>query len=399
MKETATDSVLNILGVIIGVMIFFLPIIVGFLFRFKSVFLTYLTGQLVLWAAFQWVAVAAVLLRMSFSALFWIYTPLAAVLAGLGIRSYIRNGNRLSRESMEGGRYWKKRLNHLSPYLVIALLIIGYQCFVYIFGMHLDKDDARWIAEANDALVKNKMLLHNPATGEYIGRYVGEMVKDVFSPWSMYIAWLSRCTMIKAAVIAHTILPPILLCLSYSAYYEIGRQLFEGKHERGIFLLMVSVINLFMAGNQYTQSVFTLTRIWQGKAVVAAVMIPTILALILRIQASGAPKGRSLPRKKDKRRLVAGPDIVKIDAHRRKKYDRIDRSDWMLLAITGTACCLFSGIGILIGLIMISVYGAFVVVKGLIVNPKTGWKQVPMWILSMTPCILFGLGSFWVNHF
>jgi preprotein translocase subunit SecY len=47
---------------------------------------------------------------------------------------------------------------------------------------------------------------------------------------------------------------------------------------------MVSVINLFLAGNVYTQSVFTLTRIWQGKAVVAAVMIPAILAIILRVQ-------------------------------------------------------------------------------------------------------------------
>ena len=65
------------------------------------------------------------------------------------------------------------------------LLVIAGQMCVYIFGMHLDEDDARWIAEANDALVKNKMLLHNPATGEYIGRFVGEMIKDVFSPWSI----------------------------------------------------------------------------------------------------------------------------------------------------------------------------------------------------------------------
>lgn len=265
-------------------------------------------------------------------------------------------------------------LRDISPFLIIAFLIIGYQMSIYVFKMHLDEDDARWIAEANDALVKNRMLLHNPATGEYIGRFVGEMVKDVFSPWPMYLAWLSRMTTIRAVVIAHTVYPPILLGLSYAAYYEIGSQLFKGKHERGIFLLMVAVINLFMAGNVYTQSVFTLTRIWQGKAVVAAVMIPSIMMAVLRIQDEDS-------KKRDESGIPNRSSQIRV-------------ADWLLLFTTGAACCLFSGMGIAIGLIMIAVYGAYVVVKGLIANPRIGWKQIPLWIASMGPSIVFGLGYF-----
>ena len=242
---------------------------------------------------------------------------------------------------------------------------------VYIFGMHLDEDDARWIAEANDALIKNRMLLHNPATGEYIGRFVGEMIKDVFSPWSIYLAWLSRATGIKAVVIAHTIYPPLLLGLSYSAYYEIGTQLFEGekkRHERGIFLLMVSVINLFMAGNVYTQSVFTLTRIWQGKAVVAAVMIPAILAIILRVQQT-TPQAEGSIR------------------------------DWILLIVVGVSCCLFSGMGIAIGLLLLAIYGLYVVACMIVRTARHKeykWKscaiRVGLWLASLAPSIENGLG-------
>ena len=302
------------------------------------------------------VAVPCINFRTTFNTLFWIYTAVVVVLIGCGMWA-LQSGAGIRKHRTGSWRRW------FSPFLIIALLVIAGQMCVYIFGMHLDEDDARWIAEANDALVKNRMLLHNPATGEYIGRFVGEMVKDVFSPWAMYLAWLSRATGIRAVVIAHTVYPPILLGLSYSAYYEIGCQLFKGKHERGIFLLMVSVINLFFAGNVYTQSVFTLTRIWQGKAAVAAVMIPSILAIILRVQ-----------------------------------Y-RDEIRDWMLLITAGISCCLFSGMGIAIGFLLLAIYGLYVVVCMIMRTTRHKeykWEscviRAGMWLACLIPSIVYGLG-------
>ena len=148
------------------------------MFKHRSPSFTYLCGQLLLWAAFQVVAVPCVNFRTTFNTLFWIYTAVVIILIGCG--AWVLQSEVGTRKRWTGNwREW------LSPFLIIACLVIVGQMCVYIFGMHLDEDDARWIAEANDALVKNRMLLHNPATGEYIGRFVGEMVKDVFSPWSM----------------------------------------------------------------------------------------------------------------------------------------------------------------------------------------------------------------------
>ena len=247
-------------------------------------------------------------------------------------------------------KWGKKNFPHYIPY-IIAAAIIFYQIIIYIFGMHLDEDDARWIAEANDALVKNRMYLHNPATGEYIGRFVGEMQKDVFSPWAMYIAVLSRNTFIRSVVIAHTIYPPILLGQVYIVYDLIGKKLFKGKTEQGLFVMMVALINLFMGGNVYTQSVFTLTRIWQGKAVVAAVMIPLFLYLLL---------------------LVQNEDTV---------------INWLWFGIAGCACCLFSGMGIAISVIMIAVYGLYAVVC-------KRFKRLPLLIAGLLPSIAFGFFYF-----
>ena len=351
------------------ILVFSLPFLVGSVFRYRSVSLTYLSGQMLLWAVFQICAVPCIHFRATFTTLFWIYAMAVLILVLWGIWS-LRSGMR-ERITIKD---WMKQM---SPFLGIACMVILFQMGVYVFGMHLDEDDARWIAEANDALVKNRMLLHNPATGEYIGRFVGEMVKDVYSPWSMYIAWLSRVIGIRAVVIAHTIYPPVLLALSYFSYYQIGVQLFAGKHEKGIFLLMVSVINLFMAGNPYTQSVFTLVRIWQGKAVVAAVIIPGILMIMLRLQQQTKPINSKLGER------IEACALGSI-------------RDWILLIITGTASCLLSGMGIAIGLLMIGIYGGYVVLRMIIRSVRTHEYRncifrICLWSASMIPSIVYGL--------
>ena len=329
---------------ILAVIVFSLPLFVGFLFKRKSYLESYLYGQVLLWAVFQAIAVPMIHLRWTFNTLWITYTVLMLGLCAWGFLT--RKKTKIPSKPKIKVHDWPKYI----PYL-IAIAIISYQMCVYIFGMHLDEDDARWIAEANDALVKNRMYLHNPATGEYIGRFVGEMQKDVFSPWGMYIAVLSRNTLIRSAVIAHTIYPPVLLGLVYIVYDLIGKKLFKGTTERGLFVMMVALINLFMGGNVYTQAVFTLTRIWQGKAVVAAVMIPMFLYLLLFVQSE---------------------DTV---------------GNWLWFGIAGCACCLFSGMGIAISVIMIAVYGLYAVVC-------KRWKRLPLLVIGLLPSLLFGFFYF-----
>ena len=322
------------LQIALGIGIFALPLLAGSLFREKSVSYTYLLGQILLWAVFQVLAVPMVYLRASFRLLAFSYLFCMLALCGAGAAVRLKHG------------FEKEKLN---IFLIAAFVIILYQAGMYVFGQHLDEDDSRWIAEANDALLRNRMLLFNPANGDYIGRFVGEMQKDVFSPWCMYVAVLSFFTTIPPVVIAHTVYPPILLILSYCAYERIGRMLFSGRSEQGIFLLSVALINLFFAGNTYTQSIFTLTRIWQGKAVVAAVMIPLILLLFLQL------KSRQI------------------------------RGNWFLLGISGVACCLFSGMGIAIGLLMIALYGGYAVVCG-------KFRGILYYLLSLLAPAVYGLG-------
>ncbi len=318
------------------------PFFVGILLKRESISETYLFGQFFVWAIFQLLAVPMILLHVPFMGLFITF---ALSVAGLGICGIIIIYKKECKVVFD--------IRDLNYYLIPALLVIAFQAGMYFFGQHLDEDDARWIAEACDALEKNKMLLHNAATGEYVGTFKGEMYKDVFSPWSMYIATLSRMTFIRPATMAHTFYPPILLGLVYLTYYLIGKNLFEKKFEQGAFLLMVSIIMMFFSGNRYTQAMFTLTRIWQGKAIVAGLVIPLFLLCLLQIE----------------------------------KED--SKGNWILLIISSISGCLFSGMGIAISFILAAVYGLYALVF-------KRFKRIGFYLLALCFPVLYGALSYWL---
>lgn len=316
------------------------PLGVGSAFRRRGLMETYVFGQVFMWALFQILAVPLVLLRLSFDAL-WISYALAL------LPFFIMGICRIRKQEI---------MPKVRPDLwtCAAVFVILFQAGMYLLGQHVDEDDARWIAEANDALLRNRMLLDNPATGRYIGHFAGEMLKDVFSPFSMYMAVLSRWTMIRPPVMAHTLYAPVLLLISYMLCALTGRELFSRKREQGIFVLGCAVVNLFYAGNTMTQSVFTLTRIWQGKAVVAAVIMPLFLLLFLRLSREQGKDG------------------------------------WLWLAAAGTGACLFSGMGVPAALILTCVYGGCVLISGRV-------RQIPYLLLCMVLPVLYGLGYFWLK--
>jgi len=310
---------------------------------------SYLIGQCCLWAVFQLLAVPMVCLKLPFSVLLIVFLIATAGLTGFGIWSLIHSSHRPNKMySSHRNVRWKFSLPSSPIMWTIVLLFIVlvlFQISRYLTGMHLDEDDARWIAEANDAITKNAMYLHNPATGEYIGRPIGEMLKDIYSPWSMYIAFLAYITGIRPAIMAHTIYAPVLLIITYLAYWRIGKQLFKRQAERLIFLLAVAVVITFFSG-VYSQGVFTLTRIWQGKAAATAVIIPAIFSQILMIQ----------------------------------KEDT--RKNWLILVVISWSACLLSGMGIMIALLMTAGYGLYVIVWG-------RWKRIPYWLACMVPAAVY----------
>ena len=322
---------------------------------FSGTLKAWIFGQMLLFAVLQVLAVPMILLRWKFDVLFYSFLGIGILLFGFGCMRLkrIRVKNEIKKET------W----NWLSLVLLAAaLLLILLQSGIYFVGIHLDEDDARFIAQANDVLEYGQLLTRDWDTGEYIG-FV-DPVRDITSPWPLMYAISARILFTRASIFAHTIFAPIEVLLMYGVYWLIGSELFKKIEVRLTFILTVAVFNLFFAGTVYTQSVFSLVRIWQGKATVAAVIVPLLFYLFIRLNKDNEWN-------KDN----------KSNGH--IEYNGIngnsERTGWICIIITAIAACLMSGAGIMIALIMIGVYGLYHIIA------YQRWKQTLPWIGSLIP--------------
>lgn len=166
-------------------------------------------------------------------------------------------------------------------YIVLAIII--FQTSLLIFKMHTDTDDSRFIVEALDALENNSLLRIHPITGEGLTAPLGEMRKDVFASYPIFIGVLSFLTMMKPAVLAHTVFPIFLIPLSYAAMFNLGDYFFGNTKKRTIFMYVLSIVILFSFESQYSLGYTLLTIIWQGRSIYTMVILPFSWYVLMKI--------------------------------------------------------------------------------------------------------------------
>lgn len=252
-------------------------------------------GFLFMCVLFLVMAVPMIFMRAAFHLLVYLWTSVTALLCVLSVFLFIRK--RGYRQIGEASRSFLNGLSadHFTPAVWIsAALIILFEACLITFNMHIDTDDARFIAEAMEAVEKDTMLLHHAITGKYVGFVPGEQIKDVTSPYPLFIALLSELYGIHPAITAHTVLPPLLIFLSYIVFDMIGDFLSGSDiKKRGLFLLFLSIINLFSFETIYASGYTLLTIIWQGRSVCAMIMLPLlwyVLMIVSEKESIGAPE-------------------------------------------------------------------------------------------------------------
>jgi hypothetical protein len=120
-------------------------------------------------------------------------------------------------------------------------------------------------------------------TGKEILSWTGDLFKDVISPWAVFAAYLSKITGISAASMMHTFLPPVLLAVMMCIFWLIAGELFDKHIYRSLFVILLLVMYMYGYFSIYNAETFTIIRLWQGKATMAAVGIPALLYAFLRL--------------------------------------------------------------------------------------------------------------------
>lgn len=224
----------------------------------------YLGGWMLIWAMIQLIAVPMVLMKQSFTTTFWIITVLVALWCLYGI--YECRNIRFRRPELKPIEW--------AGAVVTVLCVLGL-LWMNLVTSHGDADDSRFVVNAVDILRTDTMFLTNPATGEPLEIWQGELIKDVTAPWAVFIAWCAKLTGTHATVMAHTTLPPVLILVVLSTWWLLSRVFFKKElFYRCLFMDVAILVTVYGGYSVYTEQVFMLGRIWQGKATVASAGIP-----------------------------------------------------------------------------------------------------------------------------
>lgn len=278
----------------------------------------FMLGLLSEFAFCQLIFVPLVLIRLSFVSSANVLLIFIITMAFLGARlywTYIRKG----RETLPPKEPESRDIADII-FFIGMLALIAFILYNTVVLQHTDDDDSRFVVNAVDMMRTNKLFLTDPATGAGLDYWKGELAKDVTSPWAIYPACIARWTGVRVVAVFHSLIPVQVVTLASFVYYALAERLFPGERmNKSMFVIFVWMVNLYGYYSLYCGETFLMTRGWQGKSIVAGVGIPAMIMLFLDVY-----------------------------------QDQTQRSSYVLLILLNLAMCLLSGMGIMIGGIMVA---------------------------------------------
>lgn len=239
----------------------------------------YPAGFLLSLAIFQIMAVPVIIFRpWGFSwivkgySLLLLVCSAAGVLLGIPVlRGFVRDVRKLSvkrgRPDVETCLYW-----------MLALGLVFFQMYMAYTHAFFDGDDAFYVAQSVIAEQSDVLYRILPYTGLTTSLDMRHALA-VLPIWEAYVA---RVTGIHPAIIAHSVLPLVLIPTTYFLYFRIGMRLFHrDSRKTAAFMILVCLLQIFGNTSIYTNATFFLTRTWQGKSILCnLILLVEIWALL-----------------------------------------------------------------------------------------------------------------------
>lgn len=327
----------------------------------------YLSGFFLVLALFQVFAVPAVLMKWDLSRLVLIYLALSCILLVTALvlmtKEYrIRKQTHLEDQSQPEAEHkkWKPGGNiELYCYQALFVGILLFQLYMAWTRASFDGDDAYYVAQSVMADQSGSMYEVDP----YTGVQTPFDARHAMATITVWIAVLARVSGIHATIVAHSVLPMILIPITYLIYYQIGKNLFR-KEEDGkrnisvsIFMIFMGLLQMFGYVSMYTKETFLLTRTWQGKSMVGNIAIPAILWILLEIY----------------HKLVDTADEAKKN----------NRYEWCMLVILNIFAAMCTSLGVFLTAMLVGISGLIMAWN------KKSFRLLVQLALCCTPCVVY----------
>lgn len=264
-------------------------------------------GYILMWALFQLVAVPVIIKEGEFSLVAFVFELISLTLAiagGLLFAIELKGGlwERLrcgGKEILKKGVPKEKRVSlFLWAVFVCGLVFQMLQAYRLAYA---DGDDAFYIPISLTASQGGSLYKSIP----YTGSQTTLNLRYGLAPFPVWVGFIASKCRVNAAVAAHSLMPLILIPVTYVLYLEIGKMLCrgmasgekKGKPESGaflpLFMIFVTLLQIFGNYSIYPASTFLLTRTRQGKAALGNIILPFFILLLYKMAEEVKEQGRA----------------------------------------------------------------------------------------------------------
>ncbi len=345
-----------------GLLLFLVPTVVGSLFEKvnigpKKPLFYWISGQMFLWAGFQLISVPMILKQCGFLQVQNIYSIFIFLLLVFAVVVWVYRLRGVSRHEEPKMQKEARDKKDIFLWLIFSALLLV-QLVLSVCLAYEEGDDAFYVA-ISTATDKSDLMYR---TLPYTGHKTGLDARHGLAPFPIWIVYLARMSGMPAVTMAQAVIPLSVILMTYGVYYLLAEHLLSEKRKWiPLFMIIVELMYLFGGYSSYSAENFLLVRATQGKAVMANVIIPTLIYLLFRLMA--------YLEKEQKPRIAY----------------------WLLLAFVMIAGCLCSTLGTVLTCMVVGVVGICTAV----VYKK--WKVlVPLLISCIIPAG-FALLYFWLR--
>lgn len=299
----------------------------------------FLSGYLMLFTIMEVLTLPMIFLKMPLHILTASYGIIAVVLALWGCISLKKKNLLLSLKERE----------RPSIYFWMAVLIIFLQVIMCAVLAHMDADDCFYVATATTDVYTDTIFEVDPYTGcEY--RFLPR--RYILSPFPVFLAVVSQLSAgLHPAVMAHVIFPIVFLPVAYLVQAALAEKWFPKERKaQDIYLFLAACICSFSGYSVYNAGNFQMVRIWQGKAVLASILLPYLIYLSISFLC-----------------------------------EKKSEISWVPLVLANVSCCLLSSMGIILAPLLT---GCFLIVSMILTRD---WKKIVTGILCCLPSIVLGI--------
>ena len=265
-------------------------------------------GYILMWAFFQLIAVPVIIKEGEFRQIAFVFEVISLTLAIVGLLVFLLHlKNGLWKRLRCGGKelfktgVTKEKAAALFLWTVFAAGLLFQMLQAYRLA-YADGDDAFYIPISLTASQGGSLYKSIP----YTGYQTTLNLRYGLAPFPIWVGFIASKCRVNAAVAAHSLIPLLLIPVTYVLYLEIGKMLCRGmlpagsEKEKGremvrlpLFMIFVTLLQIFGNYSIYPASTFLLTRTRQGKAALGNVILPFLILLLYKMAEEVKTRGKA----------------------------------------------------------------------------------------------------------